>query len=171
MLSGADEPIVHEGGWRGRRLAGALPVDTGRGPDGASVLRVTIVGPDAEQRRRLAEVLAGAAGVEVAGWADSPRSLAVMGSCELAVVVPERATSVRTARPRLSPRQRDVLIAYAAGNELLDVVARRTGMNPETLKTHLRRIRAKYREVGRPAPTRRDLYVRAVEDGLLPPPS
>jgi hypothetical protein len=45
------------------------------------------------------------------------------------------------------------------------------GIDPETLKTHLRRIRAKYREVGRPAPTRRDLYVRAIEDGLLPPPS
>jgi hypothetical protein len=44
-------------------------------------------------------------------------------------------------------------------------------MDPETLKTHLRRIRAKYAEVGRPAPTRRDLYVRAVEDGLLAPPS
>jgi DNA-binding CsgD family transcriptional regulator len=44
-------------------------------------------------------------------------------------------------------------------------------MDLETLKTHLRRIRVKYRAVGRPAPTRRDLYVRAVEDGLLPPPS
>jgi hypothetical protein len=43
-------------------------------------------------------------------------------------------------------------------------------MERETLKTHLRRVRAKYAEVGRPAPTRRDLYIRAVEDGLLPPP-
>ena len=44
-------------------------------------------------------------------------------------------------------------------------------INPETLKTHLRRIRLKYEQVGRPAPTRRDLYVRAIEDGLLPPPT
>jgi hypothetical protein len=44
-------------------------------------------------------------------------------------------------------------------------------MDEETLKTHLRRLRAKYRSAGRPAPTRRDLYVRAIEDGLLPPPS
>jgi hypothetical protein len=44
-------------------------------------------------------------------------------------------------------------------------------MDRETLKTHLRRIRMKYAEVGRPAPTRRDLYVRAVEDGLVPPPA
>ena len=76
-----------------------------------------------------------------------------------------------TSRPRLSPRQRDVLVAYASGNELLPVVARRLGMDDETLKTHLRRLRAKYRAVGRPAPTRRDLYVRAIEDGLVPPPS
>jgi DNA-binding CsgD family transcriptional regulator len=74
-------------------------------------------------------------------------------------------------RPKLSGRQREVLIAYASSNDLLPTTARRLGMDPETVKTHLRRIRAKYADVGRPAPTRRDLYVRAVEDGLLPPPS
>ena len=72
---------------------------------------------------------------------------------------------------RLAPRQREVLVAYVAGSDLLPTVARELGMDRETLKTHLRRIRAKYAEVGRPAPTRRDLYVRAVEDGLLAPPS
>jgi DNA-binding CsgD family transcriptional regulator len=74
-------------------------------------------------------------------------------------------------RPRLAPRQRDVLVAYVSGSELLPTVARELGMDPETVKTHLRRIRAKYAEVGRAAPTRRDLYVRAVEDGLVPPPA
>lgn len=74
-------------------------------------------------------------------------------------------------RPSLSARQRDVLTAYASTNDLLPTVARRLGMDPETVKTHLRRIRAKYAGVERAAPTRRDLYVRAVEDGLLPPPS
>jgi DNA-binding CsgD family transcriptional regulator len=74
-------------------------------------------------------------------------------------------------RPRLAPRQREVLVAYVAGSDLLPTVARELGMDRETLKTHLRRIRAKYAEVGRPAPTRRDLYVRAVEDGLIPPPA
>jgi DNA-binding NarL/FixJ family response regulator len=73
-------------------------------------------------------------------------------------------------RPRLAPRQREVLVAYVAGSDLLPTVARDLGMDRETLKTHLRRIRTKYAEVGRPAPTRRDLYVRAVEDGLIPPP-
>ncbi|WP_448626355.1 hypothetical protein [Geodermatophilus sp. URMC 64] len=74
-------------------------------------------------------------------------------------------------RPRLAPRQREVLMAYVAGSDLLPTVARELGMDRETLKTHLRRIRVKYAEVGRPAPTRRDLYVRAVEDGLIPPPA
>jgi DNA-binding CsgD family transcriptional regulator len=74
-------------------------------------------------------------------------------------------------RPRLAPRQREVLVAYVAGSDLLPTVARELGMDRETLKTHLRRIRMKYAEVGRPAPTRRDLYVRAVEDGLVPPPT
>jgi DNA-binding CsgD family transcriptional regulator len=73
-------------------------------------------------------------------------------------------------RPQLAPRQREVLVAYVSGNDLLPTVARRLGMQRETFKTHLRRIRGKYQEVGRPAPTRRDLYVRAVEDGLIPPP-
>ena len=74
-------------------------------------------------------------------------------------------------RPQLSARQRDVLSAYVSSSDLLPTVARRLGMDPETVKTHLRRIRAKYADVDRPAPTRRDLYVRAVEDGVLPPPS
>lgn len=74
-------------------------------------------------------------------------------------------------RPTLARRQREVLIAYVSSSDLLPTVARTLGMDRETLKTHLRRIRAKYAELGRPAPTRRDLYVRAVEDGLLAPPS
>jgi hypothetical protein len=64
-----------------------------------------------------------------------------------------------------------VLRAYVSTSDLLPTVARQLAMDPETLKTHLRRIRAKYTAVGRPAPTRRDLFVRAVEDGLVPPPA
>jgi DNA-binding CsgD family transcriptional regulator len=74
------------------------------------------------------------------------------------------------AKPRLAPRQVEVLVAYVASSDLLPTIARRLGMDSETFKTHLRRVRAKYALAGRPAPTRRDLYVRAVEDGLLRPP-
>jgi DNA-binding CsgD family transcriptional regulator len=102
--------------------------------------------------------------------------------CRVVVPVGDLVTAVRAAvqerrgpaaprRPTLAPRQREVLIAYVSSSDLLPTVARSLGMDRETLKTHLRRIRVKYAEVGRPAPTRRDLYVRAVEDGLLTPPS
>ena len=50
-------------------------------------------------------------------------------------------------------------------------VARSVGMGAETPKTHLRRIRAEYADAGRPVPTRCGLYVRAIKDGVLPPPS
>ena len=100
--------------------------------------------------------------------------------CSVAVDDGDPVAAVRTAcaagpggvvRPRLSTRQREVLVAYVSSNDLLPTVARQLGMDPETMNTHLRRIRAKYGVTGRPAPTRWDLYRRAVEDGLLKPPS
>jgi DNA-binding CsgD family transcriptional regulator len=121
---------------------------------------------------------------DVCVFADSPTDddLARLRALGVAAVHdgPDLVAAVRAAvaagvrqvrRPKLSERQHQVLIAYASSNDLLPTVARRLGMDPETVKTHLRRIRAKYADVDRHAPTRRDLYVRAVEDGLLPPPS
>jgi DNA-binding CsgD family transcriptional regulator len=89
----------------------------------------------------------------------------------LAAAARRGAAPVATRRPHLSPRQGEVLVAYVSSGDLLPTVARRLEMDPETAKTHLRRIRAKYAEVDRPAPTRRDLYARALEDGLIRPPS
>jgi DNA-binding CsgD family transcriptional regulator len=89
----------------------------------------------------------------------------------LAAAAHRGAGAIAVRRPQLSPRQREVLLAYVSSGDLLPTIARRLGMDPETTKTHLRRIRAKYAEVGRPAPTRRDLYARALEDGLIRPPS
>jgi DNA-binding CsgD family transcriptional regulator len=102
------------------------------------------------------------------GWA-----IAVDGGDPLAAVRAVHAGEGRETarRPQLSERQGDVLVAYVSSSDLLPTVARRLGMDPETAKTHLRRIRAKYADVGRPAPTRRDLYVRAVEDGHIRPPA
>jgi DNA-binding CsgD family transcriptional regulator len=83
----------------------------------------------------------------------------------------EHRPGTTLVRPDLAPRQLEVLLAYVSTNDVQPTVARSLGMDAETLKTHLRRIRAKYADAGRPAPTRRDLYVRAIEDGFLPPPS
>ena len=141
------------------------PTAHGGGRAPVEPFRVRIVGPDAALRRRLAELLADVAGIEVAGCAEGPESALLLGGD------PGSPAPTVGATPQLATRQRDVLVAYTASNDLIVVLARQIGMTPETFRTHLRRIRAKYEKVGRPAPTRRDLYVRAVEDGLVPPPS
>jgi DNA-binding NarL/FixJ family response regulator len=69
----------------------------------------------------------------------------------------------------LSPRQQEVLTLYASG-EKASRVARMTGLSEQTVNDYLGRIRQKYADAGRPAPTKTDLYKRAVEDGWLPMP-
>lgn len=69
----------------------------------------------------------------------------------------------------LSPKERQVLGMYASG-EKSQTVASRTGLSPSTVSEYVRRIRHKYAMAGRPAPTKVDLFKRAVEDGLLPGP-
>ncbi len=70
------------------------------------------------------------------------------------------------ADAQLSTREREVLKLYAAGLPL-KIVADRLGIAFSTAKENITRIRVKYVEVGRPAPTKVDLLRRALEDGLL----
>lgn len=70
------------------------------------------------------------------------------------------------ASAQLSARERDVLRLYAAGLPL-KVVADRLGIAYSTAKENITRVRVKYVEVGRPAPTKVDLLRRAMEDGLV----
>lgn len=70
----------------------------------------------------------------------------------------------------LSERQREVLELYASG-EPAKRVARLTGLSQDTVNDYLGRIRVKYQNAGRPAPTKTDLFRRAQEDGYLPGPS
>ena len=72
--------------------------------------------------------------------------------------------------PDLTPRETQVLKLYAAGLPLKSA-ARKVGIAEETAREYLSRIRHKYQEVGRPALTKTDLYVRAVQDGHLPNPA
>lgn len=71
------------------------------------------------------------------------------------------------AAVQLGRRERDVLHLYASGLPMKQV-AMQLGVAPSTVKQHLDRIRRKYVEVGRPAPTKVDLLRRAIEDGILP---
>lgn len=70
------------------------------------------------------------------------------------------------ADAQLSARERDVLRLYAAGLPL-KAVAERLGVAYSTAKENITRVRVKYVEVGRPAPTKVDLLRRAMEDGLV----
>jgi DNA-binding NarL/FixJ family response regulator len=72
------------------------------------------------------------------------------------------------ADAQLSAREREVLRLYATGLPL-KVVADRLGIAYSTAKENINRVRVKYVDVGRPAPTRVDLLRRAVEDGILTP--
>jgi len=66
----------------------------------------------------------------------------------------------------LTPREREVLSLYANG-ETADSVARMLWISRDTVLDHIRRIRAKYAAVSRPADTKIDLYRQAAEDGLI----
>lgn len=68
---------------------------------------------------------------------------------------------------RLSDREAEVLALYASG-ETAERVGAQLFISRETVLDHIRRIRAKYAAVDRAAPTKVDLYRRAVEDGIMP---
>lgn len=84
---------------------------------------------------------------------------------------PEVAAAIAgdPSRPALSPQEERVLVLYASGLKI-EAVARRTDISAGTAKTYLKRVRAKYAERGRPAPTKTDLYREARRDGLIEGP-
>ncbi|MEU5884314.1 AAA family ATPase [Spirillospora sp. NPDC047279] len=67
------------------------------------------------------------------------------------------------ARPRLSPREHSVFVAYASGLTLQSA-ARRVGVSPATARTYLERVKMKYQQLGRPAQTKLQLAMRLSED-------
>ncbi|MGA5822780.1 response regulator [Kitasatospora sp. NPDC094028] len=71
----------------------------------------------------------------------------------------------RPDRPRLTPREQQVLLDYASGLTL-KATARRTGISPQTAKWYLDQVKEKYRQAGRPTFTKLDLASRVREDGL-----
>jgi DNA-binding NarL/FixJ family response regulator len=69
-------------------------------------------------------------------------------------------------RPNLAAREREALVAWFQ-TENKDLVGRRLGVAPTTVRTYLQRARAKYAAVGRPAPTKAALVARAIQDGIV----
>ncbi len=136
--------------------------------DGASVVIHSVADRPAAVREALA---AGAAGVVSKSSAlddvlDAIRTVAqgeALNNVEWASAVEgDRAF----ADAQLSVREREVLRLYATGLPL-KVVAERLGVAYSTAKENITRIRVKYVDVGRPAPTKVDLLRRAMEDGIL----
>lgn len=78
------------------------------------------------------------------------------------------ATDDAPDRPVLSAQETRALQLYATGMPMKSV-ARRMRISEETAKQYVGRVREKYARAGRAAPTKLDLYYRAVEDGHLPP--
>lgn len=68
--------------------------------------------------------------------------------------------------PQLSDRERQVLTLWFQC-ESKQLVADRLEITPRTVGTYLDRIRLKYANVGRPAPTKAALLARALQDGLV----
>ena len=78
------------------------------------------------------------------------------------------ATDDTVSRPTLSHQESRALQLYATGLPMKSV-AKKMAISEETVKQYLSRVRQKYIVAGRAAPTKLELYHRAVEDGHLPP--
>lgn len=77
-------------------------------------------------------------------------------------------TDPRAHRPQLSPREIDVLIQWFHC-ESKEMVGHKLGLSARTVGSYIDRVRIKYANVGRPAPTKAALVARAIQDGLVSP--
>lgn len=70
------------------------------------------------------------------------------------------------AKPRLTAREVEVLRTWLFVESKMSA-ARQLDMGLGTVNTHLTRIRTKYAQIGRPAPTKAALVVRAIQDQIV----
>jgi len=69
-------------------------------------------------------------------------------------------------RPRLSPRETEVLRAWFAASSK-ELVAAKLHITVKTVDTHIARVRVKYANAGRAARTKSELVSRALDDGVI----
>lgn len=84
---------------------------------------------------------------------------------EFAAVVDDDAQFVRA---ELTEKEREAVGLYASGLSI-EATAQRMQCSAATAKTYVDRARAKYQAQDRPAGQKVQLFVNAVEDGILPP--
>jgi DNA-binding NarL/FixJ family response regulator len=75
-------------------------------------------------------------------------------------------TDTRADRPKLTPREVDVLVNWFAC-ESKEMVSRKLGLSVRTVNSYIDRARIRYANAGRPAPTKASLVARAIQDGLI----
>jgi DNA-binding NarL/FixJ family response regulator len=104
---------------------------------------------------------------------ESPRHLiAAIAAAQLGREArgPLAAAAVRAAqkfgRPELTAQERRVLIEWLLTDNK-DSVSKKLHIAPSTVRTHLQRIRRRYSEIDRPAPSKAALFARAIQDGLI----
>ena len=83
---------------------------------------------------------------------------------------PLAAAAVRAAqqrgRPDLTAQERRVLVEWLLTDNK-ESVSKKLHIAPSTVRTHLQRIRKRYNEIQRSAPSKAALFARAVQDGLI----
>ncbi|MGK4584717.1 response regulator [Kitasatospora sp. HPMI-4] len=146
---------VPERNIRRLRAAGSRVLVISTVPDRSRILDALAAGADGylTKDNDLPALVAAVEEIALGGTAHSP---------ELAFAC---AHDDRPGRPRLSPRELQVLLDYASGMTLKSA-ARRAGITPNTAKDYLDRVKAKYQQAGRPTYTKIDLARRVREDGL-----
>jgi two-component system, NarL family, nitrate/nitrite response regulator NarL len=122
--------------------------------------RVLLVDGSADPTMVATSLAAGAHGYltrdhDTAALAKTVRGIAAGGTSWS--LGPTRAPGARgPGRPPLSEREQGILMAYVSGLTL-DSAARRLGISPETARTYLKRVKAKYQQIGLPVYTKLDL--------------
>ncbi len=72
----------------------------------------------------------------------------------------------QSGRPDLTAQERRVLVEWLLTNNK-ESVSQKLHIAPSTVRTHLQRIRKRYSEIQRSAPSKAALFARAVQDGLI----
>jgi len=75
-------------------------------------------------------------------------------------------SDVGSGRPALAPREVEVLLEWFQ-SESKAMVGQSLGISVRTVNTYLDRVRIKYANAGRPAPTKANLVARAIQDGWV----
>ncbi|MFF5448783.1 response regulator transcription factor [Streptomyces sp. NPDC012888] len=132
--------------------------------------RVLVISTVADRARVVAAVAAGADGYLTKDHAldtlvEAVETVAAGGTAHSPELAFAWFSDTGPCRPRLAPRELQVLRDYASGLTL-KATARRAGISVNTAKYYLDQVKEKYRQVGRPAYTKVDLARRAHEDGF-----